>query len=65
MTMTIDELLAEASRYAKLSTQGSGSDPVRNTYAQISQACAETVLATIAAQLARTAGLDTAIRVFE
>ena len=66
--MTIDELLKMARAYTEDANRAiteDGAYAQAETYAQIAQACAQTVQATIMAQLARTAGLDTAIRVFQ
>lgn len=67
--MTIDELIGEADRFASYAVREADRDRIEHDrimrYTAISQACAQTVQATIMAQLARTAGLDTAIRVFE
>ena len=66
MTMTIDELLANADRYlVKMGQEDDYELLAIDTWANAAQACSTQVQATIMAQLARTAGLDTAIRVFE
>jgi hypothetical protein len=63
MTMTIDELLTNADRYlVKMGQEEEDDFYAIDTWANAAQACSTQVLATIAAQLARTAGLDTAIR---
>jgi hypothetical protein len=64
--MTIDELLEKAQQaLADMGEQDFRDLDAIDTWANAAQACSTQVLATIAAQLARTAGLDTAIRVFE
>jgi hypothetical protein len=64
--MTIDELLEIAVgmvKYADIEIgRDRGSLERAAQYAVVAQAAATTVQATIMAQLARTAGLDTAIR---
>ena len=48
--MTIEELLAEARRYAKMSTNDTATIAMRGTYAQIAQACAQTAQAMMGAE---------------
>jgi len=52
--MTIEELMAEARRYAKMSTNDTATIAMRGTYAQIAQACAQTAQAMILAQMTTT-----------
>jgi len=54
MAMTIEELMAEARRYAKMSTNDTATIAMRGTYAQIAQACAQTAQAMILAQMTTT-----------
>ena len=61
--MTIEELMAEARRYAKMSTNDTATIAMRGTYAQIAQACAQTAQAMILAQAAPADAMDMA-RVF-
>ena len=52
--MTIEELMAEARRYAKMSTNDTATIAIRGIYAQIAQACAQTAQAMILAQMTTT-----------